>query len=378
MYHSSVYQDKKINTTLIVLLLGILMVGFSLYLTQHYFDLKFPTGLESKSLCNVNSFFNCDKTTMSIAGNIAGVPISVFGAIIGALMMVGLIIKNEDYERSMYFTLGVNFIGCIILFCFSLFVLHGLCPFCTLYYIVSGLALLFFSRKSHTWKPAWGYIVAFAVVTIFIAALVKINIDNKTKAQSEVAGDLIKQYYSLPDLGSPKIASEYKIASAPNAPIRMVIFSDFECPACRALSQIIPLIAAKYEGKIDIQYFFYPLDNSCNPSMERPLHQYACKAAYAASCMPKEEFAKAHDEIFANQDKFESGYIDNYIKDHKLESCVADPKTKEKVVELIRAADPFNVRSTPSYLINGVKIEGVLPPEQIYAIFDEILKRAGK
>lgn len=378
MYHSSVYQDKKINTTLIVLVLGALMVGFSLYLTQHYFDLKFPTGLESKSLCNVNSFFNCDKTTLSGAGNIAGVPISVFGAIIGILMMVGLIIKNEDYERSMYFTLGVNFVGCIGLFLFSLFILKGLCPFCTLYYIVSGIAFIFFMRKSHTWKPAPAYLASFAVVVLLISALVKYNVDSKSKVQNEVASDLIKQYYSLPDLGSPKIASDYKIASATNAPIKMVIFSDFECPACRALSELVPQLVARYEGKIDIQYFFYPLDNSCNPSMERPLHMYACKAAFAASCMPKENFAKVHDEIFANQDKFEAGFVDQYIKDHKLETCVADPKTKEKVVDLIRAADPFNVRSTPSYLINGVKIEGVLPPDQMFAILDEILRRAGK
>lgn len=378
MYHSSVYQDKKINTTIIVLLLGALMLGFSLYLTQHYFDLRFPTGLESKSLCNVNSFFNCDKTTLSSAGNIAGVPISVFGAIIAALMMVGLILKNEDYERTMYFSLAVNFIGCVGLFIYSLVVLKGLCPFCTLYYIISGIAFLYFVRKSHTWKPAPGYLVAFAVVVIAISALVKINVDNKIKAQDEVAGDLIKQFYSLPDLGSPKVPSEFKIASAENAPIKMVIFSDFECPACRALSEVMPQVAARYEGKIDIQYFYYPLDNTCNPSMDRPLHTYACKAAYVTTCMPKEQFAKAHDEIFANQDKLQSGYLDQYIKDNKLESCVNDPKTKEKVVELIRAADPFNIRSTPSYLINGVKIEGVLPPDQMFAIMDEILRRAGK
>ncbi len=378
MYHSSVYNDKKINTTMIVLVLGALMLGFSLYLTQHYFDLRFPTGLESKSLCNVNSFFNCDKTTLSVVGNLAGVPIAAFGAIIGALMMIGVIFKNEDYERTMFFTLGVNFIGCILLFLFSLLVLKGLCPFCTLYYIVSGLAFLLFFRKSHNWKPAPGYLVSFAVVFIVVGFGLRNTVASKAQAQNEVAGDLIKQFYSLPDLGSPKVASDFKIATAADAPIKMVIFSDFECPACRALSQVIPQIAARYEGKIDIQYFFYPLDNSCNPSMERPLHQYACKAAYAAACMPKEEFAKAHDEIFANQDKFEAGFVDQYIKDHKLETCVADPKTKDKVVELIRAADPFNVRSTPSYLINGVKIEGVLPPDQMFAIMDEILKRAGK
>lgn len=141
---------------------------------------------------------------------------------------------------------------------------------------------------------------------------------------------------------------------------------------------MVPQIASHYQGKIDIQYFFYPLDNSCNPSMERPLHHYACQAAYAASCMPLNEFAKVHDDIFQNQEKFEAGFIEEFIRKNNLGKCVTDPKTKEKVVSIIKAADPFNIRSTPTFLINGVKIEGVISIDQMNAIFDEILKRAGK
>ncbi len=65
MKRTTVYQDEKFNTTIIIFILSALMIGFSLYLNQHYFDLRFPNGLESKSLCNVNQFFNCDKTTLS-------------------------------------------------------------------------------------------------------------------------------------------------------------------------------------------------------------------------------------------------------------------------------------------------------------------------
>lgn len=378
MKRTTVYQDEKFNTTIIIFILSALMIGFSLYLNQHYFDLRFPNGLESKSLCNVNQFFNCDKTTLSIAGNLFGVPIALFGALIGLFTMVGLFIKNSDYERTIYFTLTVNFIGCILLFAFSLFVLKGLCPFCTLYYIVSALTFFYFFKKSPTLSPAPGYLAAFAVVVLIVSGVVKMNIDSKSKLQNDVAQDLIKQYYSLPNLGNPTVVSDFKIASVNEAPIKMVIFSDFECPACKALSDLVSKIATRYEGKIDIQYFYYPLDNSCNPSIDRPMHQYACKAAYASSCMPVADFAKVHDEIFHNQDKFASGFLDQYIKTHKIEDCVKDLKTKEKVVELIKAANPFNVRSTPSYLLNGVKIEGVLPADQMFAIMDEILRRAGK
>ena len=378
MHKTTIYQDKNLKTTLIIFTLSALMIGFSVYLTQHYFDLKFPTGLENKSLCNLNQFFNCDRTTLSLFGNILGVPLAIFGILIGAFLMGGLIFKNENFERTIYFTLAVNFIGCILLFSYSLFVLKGLCPFCTLYYIVSGLSFLFFFRKSKTMRPAPSYLASFAVIVLVISGVVKANVETKINSQKEIATDLIKQFYALPNLGEPKISSDFKIASAPNAPIKMVIFSDFECPACKILSELLPQLALRYSGKIEIQYFYYPLDNSCNPAMERPMHQYACKAAYAASCMPLQDFSRVHDEIFHNQDKFGTGYVDQFIKNNKLETCVADPKTKEKVVALIKAADPFNIRSTPTYLINGVKIEGALPADQMFAIMDEILKRSGK
>ena len=378
----SIFRDQKISTSIIIFVLSALMIVFSVYLTQHYFALKFPTGLEGKSLCNISGFFNCDKTTLSPASNIAGVPISLFGILIGVFTMAGIVFKNENYERTLFFTLTINFMGCLLLFFYSLFILNGLCPICSLYYLVSGITLFYFFKKSRPLKlslrPSLIHLAAFSVIVLIISGLTKININSKAQVQNDISSDIIKQFYSLPDLGNPKVSSEYKIASVANASIKMVVFSDFECPSCKLFSELMPQITTRYLGKIDIQYFYYPLDNSCNPSMERPLHQYACKAAYAASCMPLQDFAKVHDEIFQNQEKFEAGYLDQYIKNNKLEKCIADPKTKEKVVSLIKAADPFNIRSTPSYLINGVKIEGALPADQLFAIMDEILKRSGK
>lgn len=375
MKRKSIYEDSSINTTILLFLLSACMIGFSIYLTGHYFDLKFPTGLESGSLCNLNSFFNCDKTTLSPLSNIAGIPISIFGIIIGALVMLGLVLKNEKFEKTIHFTLIVNMIGCVILFLYSLIGLGGLCPFCTLYYIASGLTLWMFYKKSEFYMPDLGYLGGFLVVVLIAGFLTKSNVDKKIANLNSVANDLIKQYYALPNLGQPSPSSEFKIITSANAPIKMQIFSDFECPACKALSELMPQIISRYGGKIDIEYFYYPLDHNCNPSMQRPMHQQACRAAYYSTCMPRENFGVIHDEIFANQEKIAS-YLDGVIKSNQVEKCVADPSTKAKVVALINAATPFNIRSTPSFLLNGVKIEGVLPSEQLFAIMDEILKRA--
>jgi protein-disulfide isomerase/uncharacterized membrane protein len=364
MSKKSVYEDNSINSMVGLFLLSSLMIGFSIYLTIHYFHLKFPTGLESGSLCNLNSFFNCDKTTLSSASNIAGIPISIFGIIIGALVMLGLFLKNEKVEKTIYFALIINMIGCIGLFLYSLIGLGGLCPFCTLYYIVSGVTLWIFFKKSESFIPDFGILAIFFVITLLVSYLTKMNIDGKVQVQGKVANDLIKQYYALPNLGVPKVPSEFVIAFANNSPLHMQIFSDFECPACRALSELIPQILARYGGIINIQYFFYPLDNACNPAMERPLHQNACKAAYVATCLPRDQFGEIHDDIFKNQERLPD-YLNEVIARKKIDACVKSPKTKEKVQSIIAAATPFNIRSTPSFLLNGVKIEGVLPPDQL-------------
>jgi protein-disulfide isomerase/uncharacterized membrane protein len=375
MTKKSIYQESSINMTIALFILSACMIGFSIYLTQHYFALRFPTGLESGSLCNISSFFNCDHTTLSPASNIFGVPISVLGMVVGILVMIGLFYKNEDYEKTVYFTLAVNFVGCIALFLYSLFILGGLCPFCTLYYIVSGLTLWLFYKSSHSYKPSPVFLIIFTLLAFGTSYLFKRNVNEKIEMASAISNDLIKQYYALPNLGQPNPPSPFKIATALNAPVKMTIFSDFECPACKALSEIMPQLLLRYGGKIDVEYFFYPLDNSCNPSMERPLHQEACRAAYVASCMPVEQFGTIHDEIFHNQSRL-GEFLNEMIAKNKLEKCVADPKTKEKVVALINASTPFNIRSTPTFLLNGVKIEGVLPPDQLFPIIDEIIKRA--
>ena len=288
-----------------------------------------------------------------------------------------MFVKNENYEKTVYFTLTVNMIGCVVLFLYSLIALGGLCPFCTLYYIASGLVLWMFYKKSPSMMPVPSNLVIFGIIFLAVGFVAKMNINKKTENMVAVSNDLINQYYGLPNLGAPTIASEFKIATAENAPIKMQIFSDYECPACRALSEMMPQILQRYGGKIEIQYFFYPLDSACNPSMERGMHQFACKGAYYSVCKPAAEFGTVHDEIFRNQNRI-GDYLAEKIKSDKLEACVADPKTKEKVQALIAASTPFNIRSTPTFLLNGVKIEGVLPADQLFAIMDEILKRSKK
>ncbi|EQC51828.1 hypothetical protein M901_2428, partial [Bacteriovorax sp. DB6_IX] len=71
MNNNSFFEKASFNQKIIFFSMGLLMAVFSIYLTSHYFTAKYPTGFESGSMCNINSFFNCDATTLSPLGNIA-------------------------------------------------------------------------------------------------------------------------------------------------------------------------------------------------------------------------------------------------------------------------------------------------------------------
>ncbi|EQC45725.1 thioredoxin domain-containing protein [Bacteriovorax sp. Seq25_V] len=376
------FEKATLNQKMLFFVLGALMTIFSIYLTSHYFSAKYPTGFEAGSICNINSFFNCDATTLSPFGNIAGIPISIFGALMGAFVMLTFLYNNDEVESALLTVLGVNAFGCVVLFLYSLIGLGHLCPFCTLYYLASFGALFMLIKVGEIRGLNFKFISIYAIVTLAVAGITYSSVQSWESKKIQMSQSLVKMFYGLPNLGTPGTPSPFRLASATekfeDAPIQFSIFSDFQCPACKALTTVVEKIAEKYKGKINIQYFFYPLDHNCNPNMERPLHTYACQAAYMASCADPAKFGPIHDDIFADQEKLSTTWINNYANKLGVTECMTKPETKESVVKMINQADTFSVRSTPTTLLNGVKIEGVRPLSDYYAIMDEILKRAKK
>lgn len=378
----SFYRGTQLNMQILGGLGAILMVALSIYLTKHYFDVHFPTGLTGGGLCDINAFFNCDVATNSFLSNIAGVPISLLGLFMGLFILFGFIFNNDQIEGTIHTLLWINGIGCLFLFFFSLIALGGLCPACTLYYVASWLVLFAFHKSSSYRSIGIPALAGYGVTVLIVFAVTFNYVSNKkeqaSSAKSALAKGLISQFENLPKLGAPKINSDYIMAKVgddfKSAPVRITKFSDFECPACKMLSEILHRIAKKYEGKVAIQYFFYPLDNNCNPEMKRPAHQNACKAAYLAACLPQ-KFPEIEENIFSNQESLSHDWIQKRVKEEGVEECYKSKETREKVLSYIKQAKPFNVKSTPTFLLNGVKIEGVLPENQLSILIDHILSK---
>lgn len=79
------------------------------------------------------------------------------------------------------------------------------------------------------------------------------------------------------------------VKGASNAKVKMVEFTDFECPFCERAFPTIEGLLTKYEGKISLEYKSFPL----------PFHPLAQKAAEGALCANDQgKFWEMHDTMF--------------------------------------------------------------------------------
>lgn len=367
----------NINMVYLVLSVGMLLV--SAYLTNHFYELSFPKGITNKSsLCNINQFLGCDKTTLSAFGNIAGIPISWGGVFMGIIGLLGAFVQSEGLERTNKLLSYLNAAGCIILFLVSLVVLKSLCPFCALYYVLSIIVAFMFYKYSDysiAVDPKFGGIYG---ALFLIPAIGMASYYSSEKGKIEKLGaQYVKQFNALKDYGAAQYVSPFKIHSNgqefKDAKIRITVFSDFQCPFCKIIAEELPKIIEEFKDDMVIQYLFYPLDTFCNKEMKRGLHPYACKAAYLAAC-DEQKFVEVHDYIFEHQNEVTEKSLMEWEKKFGLSGCLENPKLADLVQQSLNAGKQYELRSTPTMIINGRKLEGSLPTTHLKTILRSLLK----
>ena len=165
----------------------------------------------------------------------------------------------------------------------------------------------------------------------------------------------------------------------PNAPLALVVFSDFECPMCRRLADDLKSNVEKtYRGQASIYFKDLPL---------AARHPWAVEAAVAGRCVfhqNPEAFWAYHDWIFAHQseitlDKFREHALtaiqSTSINREKLVSCMDSRETEPEIKESQREASDLGVSGTPTVFLNGRKMPGPSWPHLRSAIDFELKKK---
>ncbi|HEX4772513.1 MAG TPA: DsbA family protein, partial [Bryobacteraceae bacterium] len=165
------------------------------------------------------------------------------------------------------------------------------------------------------------------------------------------------------------------------APVTIVVFSDFQCPYCRTLAQTMRQnIAKSFPKEVRVLFADFPLESK---------HPWARAAAEAGHCIGdnnNDAFWAFHDWIFANQ-----GEIDNEGKNlrdkvlefakqqnldtAKLSTCLDSHATAQEVISSEKKASLLGVQQTPTFFVDGRKVEGAVPWSNLEGLINYELKR---
>jgi protein-disulfide isomerase len=183
------------------------------------------------------------------------------------------------------------------------------------------------------------------------------------------------------DVRESPFASEFKSLKTanqpsvgpPSAPVTLVVFSDFQCQYCREEAKTLRShLEKEYPTQVRMVFKDFPLEQ---------IHPWAKPAAQIGRCYFKLDpnaFWQYHDWIFEQQstitaDNLKSKSLDfgnGRVDAIQLTQCI-DAKIGEKDVEANAAdARALQVSSTPTLFINGRRMVGNIPWEQLKPVID--------
>jgi protein-disulfide isomerase len=172
------------------------------------------------------------------------------------------------------------------------------------------------------------------------------------------------------------------------AKVTIVNYDDFECPFCsRMHSTLFPLIFKEYGDRVLFIYKDYPLEE---------IHPWAIHAAVNANCLAAQSgdaYWDYADYLHSNQHEIgaekgrdgQNAALDKLAvaqaQKHNLDSVKLQACVKAQDDKAVRASmkegEAVGVDATPTMFINGLKLDGAVPAEDLRAALDEALKDAG-
>ena len=173
------------------------------------------------------------------------------------------------------------------------------------------------------------------------------------------------------------IYNDIDIAGAPakgpdNAPVTIVVFTDFQCPYCIRLEPMLHEIFEKNKDKVRLVFKNFPL--TMHP-MADPAH----RAAWAAGKQGK--FWEFHDRLFKSP-QLSQAVIEATAKDlgldmERFKADMASPAAKERIAKDIADGENAQVSGTPTVFING-RVPQQRTLEFYQRMIDEELGKGGK
>jgi uncharacterized membrane protein len=376
--------------------LGCALVGLAASSAAAYVHYHLLFDPHYASFCDVNGTFNCSQVYLSRFGTAWGVPVALLGGIwfaLATVLAIAGIAGPASVRESVpgyLFALSTLALAVVLYLGYaSVAILKTYCPLCLVTYaaviglfIVSGAATSFPMktlprRAARDLRALAASPLAIALTVLFVGGAVStLAFFPREGAGSAEARPLSQDQRS---------EVERYMATAPRIPIvipsegakvLLVKFNDYQCPACAQSYQAYKAILAKYDaqapGAVKLVVKDYPLNPGCNPGVAAVVHPAACEAAVAVRLAREHKRGDAMEEwLYTHQPSLTPASVRQAAREigGVTDFDARFPITLELVKGEAMLGKQLGVKSTPTFFMNGVKLEGMWLPQY----FDEAI-----
>jgi len=170
------------------------------------------------------------------------------------------------------------------------------------------------------------------------------------------------------------------ILGAPGAPLVIVLYSDFQCPACKEEAKMIrDNIVKTYPTQVRVYFKDFPLEQ---------IHPWAKGGAIAGRCVFRQNalsFWDYYDWVYEHQTEVTPENLKDkvleFAKNKNLDTlqlgrCMDTKATEGEVDKSLAEGKGLKIDQTPTLFINGRRIPGSIPWQNMKQLIDAEMEYA--
>ena len=177
-----------------------------------------------------------------------------------------------------------------------------------------------------------------------------------------------------PIYSTVEIAENDHVRGTGNNPVNIVVYADFQCPACATEHQMMSQLWPSISDQSQLIFRHFPVTNT---------HPHAWSASlYAEAASKQDKFWEMHDYLFATQpvwsrlsdveNEFDSYALELNLDIDQLKTDLNSEEVIAKVRNDLRGGSSAGVRATPALFVNGRQLNNPNRSRILEAINNEI------
>jgi hypothetical protein len=203
-----------------------------------------------------------------------------------------------------------------------------------------------------------------------------IKINRKTLLEQRHQEEMYRFEQALLDPMVPLIREDELVRGDYNAPLLLIMYTDFACPLTVKSFQTVRRLFEIYHNRLQLIVKHLPHEMHANAMISSKY--------YEALRLQGEELAVFfHDQLFDAHENLRRGepFLSYMARDlgadmRRLSRDLHSKEVERRIREDMDEAHSFGIRSTPAFLLNGIPITGAYPEEHFRALIEKLQNKS--